>query len=72
MHRVDVDEAAEQFSYLLKRVDAGEEVVLMKAGDPVARLLPYQAPTVLRRRKPGRFKGQIWIAEDFDEPLEGM
>jgi antitoxin (DNA-binding transcriptional repressor) of toxin-antitoxin stability system len=51
----------------VNEVAAGEEIVIARAGKPVARLLPY-AP---RRepRQPDLLKGQIWIAEDFDEPL---
>ena len=44
-----------------------EEIVIAEGGAPVARLLPLEP----RRepRKPGLLKGQIWIAEDFDDPL---
>jgi antitoxin (DNA-binding transcriptional repressor) of toxin-antitoxin stability system len=52
---------------LLDQVAAGEEIVIAHAGQPVARLAPFEphrAP-----RAPGLLKGKIWIAEDFDEPL---
>ena len=46
---------------------AGEEIILAKAGKPVARLVPFTAePT---QRLPGSAQGQIWIAPDFDAPL---
>jgi antitoxin (DNA-binding transcriptional repressor) of toxin-antitoxin stability system len=53
----------------VNEVAAGEEIVIVKAGEPVARLLPVEP----RRepRKPGLLKGKIWIADDFDEPLPG-
>jgi prevent-host-death family protein len=64
---VNVHDAKTQFSKLLQRVLAGEEIVIAKAGSPVARLVPYeQKPT---RRIPGSAKGKIWIASDFDAPL---
>ena len=60
-------EAKTQLSRLIEQAAAGEEIVIAKAGKPVARLVPFEP----RRepRKPGLMKGQIWIAEDFDEPL---
>ena len=60
-------EAKTQLSKLLDRAAAGEEIVIAKAGQPVAPLVPFEP----RRepRQPGLMKGQIWIAEDFDDPL---
>jgi prevent-host-death family protein len=60
-------EAKTQLSKLVERAAAGEEIVIAKAGKPVARLLPVEARREPRR--PGLMKGKIWIAEDFDEPL---
>lgn len=62
----NVQEAKKNLSRLLEQVAAGEEVVIAKAGEPVARLVP-----VHKKRKPelGFAKGQIWIADDFDAPL---
>ena len=62
---VNVHEAKTQLSRLLERVAAGEEVVIGKAGRPVARLVPYSEPS--RRRTPGRWRGRIRVAADFDE-----
>ncbi len=56
-----VSQAKAQFSGLLKEVQNGNEVILVKAGRPVARLIPYRAA-----RKPGSLAGRIWIAPDFD------
>jgi prevent-host-death family protein len=62
-----VHAAKTHLSRLIEQAAAGEEIVIAKAGKPVARLVPF-AP---RRepRQPGLMKGKIWIAEDFDEPL---
>ncbi len=64
---INVTEAKAQLSQLLMRVQQGEKVVIGKAGAPVAVLVPYTAdrePRVL-----GGWEGQVWIADDFDEPL---
>ena len=58
-------EAKTHLSQLVERVEQGEEIVLCKAGKPVAKLVPYQKPHL--PRTPGGWKGQIWIADDFDE-----
>ena len=61
----NIHEAKTHFSRLVERVMRGEEVVIGKAGKPVARLVPYRedpGPLV-----PGGWKGQVRIADDFDE-----
>jgi prevent-host-death family protein len=64
---VSLYEAKTQLSRLVDRAAAGEEIVIAKAGKPVARLVPFEPRREPRR--PGLMKGQIWIADDFDEPL---
>ena len=59
-----VTEAKAQLSALLVLVQKGEEVVISRAGKPVASLVPYH--TNLRPRKPGALRGRIRIAPDFD------
>ena len=63
---VNVHAAKTQFSKLLDRVAAGEEITIAKAGRPVARLVPI-AP--VGKRPLGLDKGRIDIAADFDAPL---
>jgi prevent-host-death family protein len=65
--QVNIHEAKTHLSKLLRRVMNGEEVVIAKAGQPVARLLPYQPRP--KPRTPGNDAGKIVIAPDFDEPL---
>ena len=67
MTEVNIHEAKTHLSRLLIRVVAGEEIVISKAGKPMARLVPYQKPA--RKRVLGRGAGQMAIAEDFDAPL---
>lgn len=64
---VNIHEAKTHFSKLIERVRLGEEIIIAKAGEPVARLIPETRPG--KRRKLGTAKGQIWISEDFDDPL---
>jgi prevent-host-death family protein len=65
MSVVNIHEAKTHLSRLLERVAAGEEVVIAKAGRPVAKLVAFhedEAP-----RKLGGWKGLVWMADDFDE-----
>ncbi|MCW5699012.1 MAG: type II toxin-antitoxin system Phd/YefM family antitoxin [Rhodospirillales bacterium] len=64
---VNVHEAKTHFSKLLERVQRGEEVVVAKAGRPVARLVPIE-PRIAERR-PGSARGLLVISDDFDAPL---
>jgi prevent-host-death family protein len=64
---VNVGEAKAQLSRLLQRVEQGETIVITRAGKPVARLVPIEAAA--GKRPLGLYKGQIWMSEDFDEPL---
>jgi len=60
-----ISQAKAQLSMLVERVQAGEQVIIGKAGKPVAILSPYVA--VVKERKPGALRGKIQIAEDFDQ-----
>lgn len=61
----NISRAKAQLSALIARVEAGEEVIIGRAGKPVAKLVPFDRPT--RRRQPGALKGEITVAPDFDE-----
>ncbi len=63
----NVHEAKTHLSRLLDQVAAGEEVVIAKAGVPVARLVPVVLP--VDQRPLGTEKGRVFIADDFDAPL---
>jgi prevent-host-death family protein len=64
---VSIHAAKTHFSRLVERAANGEEIIIAKAGKPVARLMPLAAPA--RRRQLGLLKGKIKIADDFDAPL---
>ncbi|MBI2688610.1 MAG: type II toxin-antitoxin system prevent-host-death family antitoxin [Acidobacteria bacterium] len=61
----NIPEAKAELSALVEAVQRGDEVILAKAGKPVARITSFQGPT--KPRKPGALAGQIWMAGDFDE-----
>jgi prevent-host-death family protein len=63
----NVHEAKTHLSRLLDQVAAGEEVLIAKAGVPVARLVPVVLPT--DQRPLGTEQGRVFIADDFDAPL---
>lgn len=65
MRRVNVHEAKTQLSRLLEEVEAGERIVIARAGVPVAVLSPYRA--AVKRRRLGLFADQAKIHPDFDE-----
>jgi prevent-host-death family protein len=64
---VNIHQAKTHLSRLVERVESGEEIVIARAGRPVARLVPYRA----RRtpRVPGGWEGRVRVAADFDAPI---
>lgn len=48
----------------------GEEIVIAKAGKPIARLVPERVAATAKR-VPGIEKGKLWISDDFDSMAEG-
>lgn len=70
MHITNISEAKAQLSALIEQVLAGHDVVIGKAGKPVARLIPFERKK--EPRQPGALRGQIRIADDFDELPEDL
>ena len=68
MTTVSVYEAKAHLSALLARAQAGEDIVIARAGEPIVRLVAVKSPRKARR-EPGSAKGDIWISDDFDAPL---
>jgi prevent-host-death family protein len=66
----NISEAKTQLSALIERVLAGEEIIIGKAGKPVARLVKFERPEGPRR--PGALRGRILIADDFDTLPEDL
>jgi prevent-host-death family protein len=62
---VNMHDAKTHFSRLVERVERGDEVVIGRAGKPVAKLVPFPGPS--GPRVPGGWEGKVRIEEDFDE-----
>jgi prevent-host-death family protein len=67
MQTLNIHDAKTHFSKLIEAVVHGEQVIIARAGKPVAKLIAIGAQ--VQARKPGALKGKINIAEDFDAPL---
>lgn len=66
----NIYEAKTQLSKLIRRVRAGQEVIIADAGTPVAKLVPIEEPKTARVL--GSDRGKIWVAPDAFEPLAGQ
>jgi prevent-host-death family protein len=66
----NISQAKAELSALIAEVQKGNEIILAKAGKPVARMVAYRGPA--GPRKPGALAGKIWIAPDFDTLPEDM
>ena len=67
----NISEAKATLSKLIERVRGGEEVIIGKAGKPVARLVPHR-PDESPRTLGGSWKGRVVIADDFDDLPEDL
>jgi prevent-host-death family protein len=65
MATVGVHETKTHLSKLLRRVATGEEIVIARAGEPVAKLVPVAAP----QRRFGLDRGVFAVPDDFDDTL---
>jgi len=70
MQITNIHEAKTHFSKLINRVIAGEEIVIGRAGKPVAMLIPYDKSDEPRRG--GQWRGKVKIADDFAELPEEL
>jgi len=66
----NISQAKAELSALIEEVRKGNEVILAKAGKPIAKLVAYSGPAA--PRKPGAMAGQIWIAPDFETLPDDM
>lgn len=69
MQTVNIHAAKTHLSRLVDAAAAGEEILIARAGRPVARLVPLQEVAAVPRRQLGRLAGRIHVPEDFDAPL---
>ena len=69
MKRFTLREAKARLSEMVDRAQAGEEVVILRRGKPVARLVPYTPKGA--RRLGGILRGRIKFRKGWDKPLPG-
>ncbi len=62
-----VHQAKTNLSKLLRKVEDGEEVIIARGKEPVAKIIPF--PSRTKKRVPGSMKGKIWYAPDAFDPL---
>ncbi len=67
MHITNISEAKASLSKLVEKVLAGEEVVIGRAGKPVAKLIPYDQDHSPRDLSVRIWEGDVWMADDFDD-----
>lgn len=68
MREVDISVAQAQINQLLQSALRGEEIIITRDNHPILKLIQFSSQP--KRRQRGSAKGQIWMAPDFDEPLE--
>ncbi|HWT16479.1 MAG: type II toxin-antitoxin system Phd/YefM family antitoxin [Rhodanobacteraceae bacterium] len=69
MTTASIHEAKTHLSKLIQKALAGEEVIIANAGKPVVKLVPVEQPEK-KIRQFGGWEGQVWMADDFDAPLD--
>lgn len=67
MHTVNIHEAKTHLSRLVDQAAAGDFFVIAKAGKPMIKVIPFQAPNIPKMKRLGFLKGQIKVPSDFNE-----
>ena len=70
MQITNISEAKATLSKLVEKVLHGEEIIIGKAGKPVAKLVPYHLDPAPRELGAGKWRNNLWIADDFDEQTD--
>ncbi len=65
MKTTNIHEAKTHLSRLVERAAQGEEIIIAKAGKPMAKLVPYRPSK--EPRQPGAWRGKVKMSDDFDE-----
>ncbi|HEV7484820.1 MAG TPA: type II toxin-antitoxin system Phd/YefM family antitoxin [Thermoanaerobaculia bacterium] len=68
MIEVNIHEAKTHLSRLLAQVEAGEEIIIARNGEPVAKLVAIEKNS--DKRVLGQYRGEVIIADDFDDPVD--
>jgi prevent-host-death family protein len=65
MQIINIHQAKTHLSQLIEKVVAGEDIIIAKAGKPVAKLVAHKEK--LKPRKAGSLKGKLFVSDDFDD-----
>lgn len=65
MQVMNIHQAKTNLSKLIEMTLAGEDIIIAKAGRPIVKLVAYREK--LKPRKPGLWKGKVWISDDFND-----
>lgn len=65
MQVINIHQAKTNLSKLIEKTLAGEDVIIAKAGKPIAKLVIYKEK--MKPRKPGLWKGKVWISDNFND-----
>ena len=68
MQVINIHKAKTNLSKLIEKAQTGEDIIIAKAGKPVAKLSAYK--DALKPRKAGLWKGKVWVSDDFDDEDE--
>mgnify|MGYP001179510528 CR=1 FL=1 len=68
MHKINIDDAEKQLRDLVNEAERGEEVVITRGDGAAFKLVPL--PKRAPRPAFGSAKGEVWMSEDFDAPLD--
>ena len=66
METVNIHDAKTHLSRLIDRAARGESIIIAKAGQPMAKLVPLDAPAARERRRTGFLMGEFRVPDDFD------
>jgi prevent-host-death family protein len=70
MQTVNIHQAKTNLSKLIEKTAKGDEVIIAKAGKPIAKLIAYKEE--LKPRTLGLWKGKVWVSDDFDDEDEDI
>lgn len=70
MKKANLHEAKTNLSKLVEMAIAGEDVIICRAGEPIAKIIPFTVSK--KKRIPGQYKGKIKIEDDFEDMPESF
>ena len=69
MQTIDIHPAKNQLLQLVKQAEAGEEIIIVRDGQPIAKLVPFSTSATGQKRVLGVLAGLLHVADDFNAAL---